>query len=92
MDDGMKRATLDAVLSRAPWVVSQASVTSSGKCTITADEMRAAYDAYVAGDWDVGVREALGVPFRSARKVDRATAILKRAGLIRFVGGKWEAV
>lgn len=53
--------------------------------TLTSTLLRAYYAAIRAGDKEPWL--ALGVPFGSARMADRANAILKRGGLIRYDSG-----
>ena len=78
MGEGLKRATLESVLTRGPWKVEGS--------TLTAAEVRAVYEA--APDV-VKMVAALGVDSLSSRKADRALQVLRRAGLLRFADRKW---
>ena len=73
MSDGLKRATLAALLSRGPWQV-------RGD-TLTPEQVDALYRSILAGRPSAA---ACGCSLLSDRKCDRALQMLRRAGLIRY--------
>lgn len=86
MGDGLRRATLAALLSRGPW----ASTTLGDAWTLTSDEVAALYAAVPQGK--AAMEHVLGDVLGS-RKGDRALQLLRRAGLIVFSRpGGWRQV
>lgn len=79
MGDGLKRAFLATLLTRAPWMGDK----DGDPWTLTAEELRGYYEALCRGAEHPN--RALGAQGHSGgRKADRANALLKRAGLVRF--------
>lgn len=85
MSDGLQRATLEALCSRAPWTFT-AWVDGKGAArgrhqtfTLTATDLRSLYASIAAG----GGPGASGV---TGPRASRGLQLLRRAGLIRFGG------
>lgn len=79
MGDGLRKATLDALCSRGPW--SGCSWDPTSTWILTADELRALYAAVPKGrGWmEVAIHDGIG-----SNKGNRATQLLRRAGLIHY--------
>ena len=70
---------LDQLCARGPWAGRD---DDRKPWTLTGADLRALYDQVATG---------APIPDRSARRTDRALQLLRRAGLIRYVGGQWVA-
>jgi hypothetical protein len=57
---------------------------------ITGGQVQAMFDAIARGDERSSA--VPGMHGNSDRRVDRATQVLRKAGLIEFAGGKWRVV
>lgn len=86
MGDGLKRASLSAVLSRGPWLV--------GDHWLTSDELLLFYEAIQQGKGPSECAAALGADGLSDRRCDRALSLLKKASLVSFdrEARRWRAV
>lgn len=86
MADGLRNAALAALCSRGPW--SGQSWDPANAWTLTAEEVRALYVAIPEGPHRMG--NAIGDVIGS-NKGNRATTLLKRAGLIHYdqAARKW---
>lgn len=73
---------LDALLARGPWSTTDGSVSG--------DDVRNLFTAIRYGRENPSV--AAGIGSASGRRADRAFQLLKRAGLVRYVGRAWVAV
>ena len=84
MGDGMKRATLEAVLSRGPWTI-------DGFRQISPDQARA---WFMALPDEAEACRVVGAYGRSDRTFDRMAQIFKRAGLVVFdrATKRWQRV
>lgn len=74
------RSALDELCARGPW--------STQDGDFTAEQVRALLAAVPAGK--AAMCAAMGVDFFTDRRADRALQLLRKAGLIRYVGGAWE--
>lgn len=78
MGDGMKRATLAALLTRGPW----ATVTGRGDSReLTSAQVLAFYEAIPDRE---AMCRAVDTPALTNRPADRAATLLRKAGLIRY--------
>ncbi len=89
MSAGLKRATLAAVCSRAPWggTVTRGWGAEPKAWTLTEDEVRATYAAIVDGKGKAGICAALAVESLSEDKASRCLQMLRKAKLIKYVTG-----
>lgn len=81
MGKGLKKATLETVYSRGPWVVDGRQLTGA--------QVLALYHAIPNPE---AMADAIGAAALSDRAADRALQILRRAGLVRYskINRSWE--
>ena len=93
MGDGLKRAALAAVCSRAPWSGKLWSVGVQPSTWLLSErDVRAAYARICSGGDRAAIAAALGVDGLSHPKAAKCLQMLRKAKLIKYVtGAGWTA-
>lgn len=79
MGEGLRKATLDALLTRGPWTAKDGYESQ----TLTPQQVKDLYWAIWYRNTEPTRTAGLGV--RGSRLADRALTLLKKVGLIRYV-------